>query len=101
MTIRHVVSWRFAEQDVVVRDQQVAEFAASLEALIPIIDDIISLQMGINSEYLDANWHVTIIADFADIPALERYAAHPEHQKVVQKFRPLFASRAAVDFTLS
>lgn len=98
MTLRHVVSWTFAEPADAARAEQLLEFKALLEALPPVIPEIRSLEVGINDFYADANWHITLIADFDDQAALERYQVHPAHQAVVEHNRGRTSGRAAVDF---
>lgn len=98
MTIRHVVSWKLAAEDAAERQEHAAEVARRLHALPAQIPQILSLSAGVNVAYPEANWDVTLVADFATLEALEEYAVHPAHLEVVAYVRSVVASRASVDF---
>ncbi|MFC4222415.1 Dabb family protein [Lysinibacter cavernae] len=101
MTLRHVVTWTFAEPDPAARMRQLLEFKALLDALPPVIPEILALEVGINELYPDANWHITLVSEFADQAALERYQVHPAHKAVIEHNRGRTSGRAAVDFTVA
>lgn len=100
MTIRHIVMWKLAAEGAEEKARDAAEMAARLTALVPLIDDIASLRVEQNCAYPDANYDVALIADFADLAALERYQVHPAHQDVVGFVRSVVSGRAAIDFEL-
>lgn len=101
MTIRHIVSWKLAATDDAERDAAFATMQTELEALAGFMpDDILTLQVGRNIAYPEANWDVVLVGDYPDLEALERYQVHPEHQRVVQIVRRLVSARSAVDFQL-
>ncbi|MEO6825985.1 MAG: Dabb family protein [Microbacteriaceae bacterium] len=98
MTIRHVVSWKLAEEDEQIRTEQVARIRAGLLALPAVIPEIRSMTVG--SNVVPGNWDLVLIADYDDEDAMRRYAQHPEHQKVATLVRSVVSQRSAVDFTL-
>lgn len=98
MTVRHVVSWKLASDDVEERASQAAEVARRLNALDGVVPQLMSISAGANIAYPDANWDVTLIADFASLDDLEAYQVHPAHEEVVAYVRSVVASRVAVDF---
>lgn len=98
MTIRHVVTWRLAATDDTVKAEHAAAIRAGLEGLPGVVDDIRSLEVGVNDVPSDGNWDLVLIADFDDADALARYARHPEHQKVAAFIRSVTDQRSAVDF---
>lgn len=98
MSIRHVVSWKLAASDPAVRAEQAAEVARRLNALDGVVPQLLSISAGANMAYPDANWDVTLVADFDSIESLERYQVHPAHEEVVAYVRSVVASRVAVDF---
>ncbi|HCS61246.1 MAG TPA: stress responsive alpha-beta barrel domain-containing protein [Microbacterium sp.] len=98
MTIRHVVTWKLASEDAAQRGAQAAEMAQRLNALDGVVPQIRSISAGANSVYPDANWDVTLVADFDSVEALEQYAVHPAHEEVAVYIRSVVASRVAVDF---
>lgn len=98
MTIRHVVTWKLASEDAAQRGAQAAEMAQRLNALDGVVPQIRSISAGANSVYPDANWDVTLVADFDSVEALEQYAVHPAHEEVAVYIRSVVVSRVAVDF---
>ena len=98
MTVRHVVTWKLAAEDAAERSAQAAEVARRLNALDGVVPQLLSISAGANMAYPDANWDVTLVADFDSIDALEEYQVHPAHEEVVAYVRSVVASRVAVDF---
>ncbi|MBT2473264.1 Dabb family protein [Microbacterium sp. ISL-103] len=96
--IRHVVTWKLAEQDAAQRAEQAAEVARRLNALDGVVPQLRSISAGANVAYPEANWDVTLVADFDSIDELEAYQVHPAHEEVVAFVRSVVASRVAVDF---
>ena len=95
--LRHIVSWKLAASDLAVRLEQSGTITASLEALVPIIPEIISLSVSTNAAKVEGNWDLVLVGDFADEHALQAYIDHPEHQRVVGEIRGFFAQRSAID----
>ncbi|WEK62189.1 MAG: Dabb family protein [Candidatus Microbacterium colombiense] len=100
MTIRHVVSWKLTAEDADVRREQAHEVARRLNGLKAQITQIQSITAGANIAYPEANWDVTLVADFATLEALEEYQVHPAHVEVAGFVRSVVASRASVDFEI-
>ncbi|MGO2684487.1 Dabb family protein [Microbacterium sp.] len=98
MTLRHVVTWKLASEDVAERGAQAAEVARRLNALHGVVPQLLSVSAGANTLYPDANWDVTLIADVESVEALEQYQVHPAHEEVAGYIRTVVASRVAVDF---
>ena len=100
MSIRHVVSWKLAEPDAVVRAEQAAEVARRLNALMGVIPQLRAVSAGANVAYPDVNWDVTLVADVDSLDDLEAYQVHAAHQEVGAFIRSVVASRVAVDFEI-
>lgn len=98
MTIRHVVTWKLVSQDRAERSAQAAEVARLLNGLDGVVPQLRSISAGANVAYPDANWDVTLVADFDSIEAIEQYQVHPAHEEVARYIRSVVASRVAVDF---
>lgn len=96
--LRHVVTWKLASKDAAERGRQAAEVARRLNALDGVVPQLRSISAGANSLYPDANWDVTLVADFDSATALEEYAVHPAHEEAAVYIRSVVASRVAVDF---
>lgn len=100
MTLRHVVMWKMAAPDAADRAAHAAEVVRRLAALDGVVPQIEAITVGANSEYDDVNWDVTLVADFADLAALEAYQVHPAHEEAAAYIRSVVGARAAVDYTV-
>ncbi|MBE7955470.1 Dabb family protein [Microbacterium oxydans] len=98
MTIRHVVTWKLASEDAAERAAQAAEVARRLNALDGVVPQLLTISAGANVAYPEANWDVTLVADFASVEAIDEYQVHPAHTEVATYIRSVVASRVAVDF---
>lgn len=98
--IRHVVSWKLAEEDETVRAEQAAEVVRRLTGLMGVVPELRAVSAGVNVAHPDVNWDVTLIADVDSLEALEAYQVHPAHKEAGAYIRSVVASRVAVDFEL-
>lgn len=98
MSIRHVVSWKLAEEDAALRGEQAAEMARRLNALMGVVPELRAVSAGANIAHPDSNWDVTLVADVDSLAALEAYQVHPAHKEVGAYIKSIVASRVAVDF---
>lgn len=98
MTIRHVVTWKLASEDAAERAAQAAEVSRRLNALDGVVPQLLTISAGANVAYPEANWDVTLVADFASVEAIDEYQVHPAHVVVATYIRSVVASRVAVDF---
>jgi len=91
--LKHVVTWKMKEEN---KLENIMEIKKRLEALVGVIDEIKSLQVGINEN--GGEYDIILITDFEDKKALEAYDAHPAHQAVRQFVRSVVETRIAVDY---
>ena len=91
--LKHVVTWKMKEEN---KQENMKEIKSKLEALVGVIDEIKSLQVGINEN--GGEYDIILITDFEDKKALEAYDAHPAHQAVRQFVRSVVETRIAVDY---
>lgn len=97
--LRHVVMWKFKDEaEGRSKAENLSLVQENILALIPLIPQIQSLQVGIDTFHTPASYDLVLIGDFADREALETYINHPEHQKVGAYTSKVVASRIAVDF---
>lgn len=100
MTIRHIVLWKLSADDADTRAVHAEEMARRLVGLKDAVAEIQQIDVKSNVAYPDKNWHVALVADFADLDALERYQVSPEHVAVAEFVRSVVSERAAVDYPL-
>jgi len=98
--IRHIVQWKLRAEDAEARAAAVAEIAAALEGLVPVIDKLISLEVHPNVAYEDVNWDVVLVADYASVDDLAAYQVHPAHVAAAAIVRSHVTERASIDFEI-
>ncbi|MBQ9968414.1 MAG: Dabb family protein [Oscillospiraceae bacterium] len=91
--IRHVIMWKFKQGE----EENMHKFLASLKALDGVIPEILHMEVGINCKDGN-NYDACLIADFADLDALERYKNDPRHVAVSALCKSIREARGAVDF---
>ncbi|MFU8945098.1 Dabb family protein [Mycetocola zhadangensis] len=96
--IRHIVCWKLSATDEATKAEHAARISREMAELPALIPEILSLEVGTNKLYPEVNWDLVLIADFEDAAALERYAVHPEHQRVGKFIGEVRSDRVAVDF---
>lgn len=76
-----------------------AEFKTAIEALPSQIEQLDSVEVGLNDGPADGNWDIVLTALSADYEALNAYAVHPAHLACVAIIKPAIVARACVDYT--
>ncbi|MGV8883578.1 MAG: Dabb family protein [Rhodoglobus sp.] len=98
--IRHIVQWKLRAEDAEAKAAAVTEIAAALEGLVPVIDELISLEVHPNVAYADVNWDVVLVADYASVEDLAAYQVHPAHVAAAAIVRSHVTERASIDFEI-
>ncbi len=93
--IKHIVAWDFPEEQ---KSENIAKLKALLEELPTLISEIETYEVGINIKDSENAKDMILISGFKDQAALDRYAVHPEHQRVVQELRKVATKTVVVDF---
>lgn len=93
--ITHIVCWKYKNE---ITDEQRSDHIAKLRALPNFIENIESYEVGVDILHLERSFDTALVAKFADRAALDAYAGHPEHQKVVTLGRQLAERAISVDF---
>lgn len=97
--ITHIVLLKIQDQALGLDKSELMEkLKADLEALPAQIEEIISLNVGINAQPGDAASDVVLLSTFADWDSLNRYQHHPAHQEVVAFVKQIVSERRVVDF---
>lgn len=97
--IKHIVMWKlkdFAEG--CSREENAKKIKAMLEALRGKIDQIVSLEVGININSSDMAYDAVLVSEFEDEQRLKEYKEHPEHVKVSDFVAKVREGRAVVDY---
>ncbi len=99
--IKHIVMWKFQDEaDGRTKGENMQIFKDGLEALVSIIPEINSLEVGINEVESDASYDIILVSTFASMDDLKTYATHPEHVKVGEFCAKVRISRVVVDYTI-
>lgn len=99
--IRHIVTFRLRAVDTAGRELGLARLRTELEALLPIIDDVEALHVGIDDGSVPGHWDAVLVSEHADRAALARYQVHPEHVRVLGIVGELVAEKSVVDYAPS
>lgn len=93
--IKHIVFFKFRPE---VAEADIVDLGQSLNALPEQISEVLSFSCGRDVIRSERSYDMALVANFADLAALNRYQVHPDHQAVVAKVKRLAASVAAVDY---
>ena len=97
--ITHVVLLRFRPE---VGDQTLTAIGDGLLALRNLVPEIRRITFGPNLAPEREAWPWVVMVDVDDLPALERYAVHPAHQRVLTDLvRPNLEARLAADVEIA
>ena len=95
--IKHVVSWEFAEDNKIENLKNMKALLEELPALIPAIEDY---EVGLNIKDSELAMDMVLISSFANEVAMQEYAAHPEHRRVVEALHAVTTKAVIVDYKL-
>lgn len=100
--IKHIVFFGIAgEYNGVSKSELCTIIKADLEALKPLIPELISIEVGINHPSAPAvNYDLALYSEFESMEALNAYQLHPEHQRVAAFIGKVKTSRACVDYQI-
>lgn len=100
--IRHIVMFKFKDEaDGRTKAENLAIAKQKLEALQGVVPTLISSQVSLGAEGSNpTNYDIVLVAEYADMDALNAYVVHPEHKKVGEFMAKVRESRACVDFEI-
>lgn len=97
--LKHIVMWKLEE---FAEGKSKAENARwmkeHLEALVGVIPQIKSLEVGINVNKSDAAYDAVLVSTFENEADLSTYQTHPEHVKVSTYCNKIRISRVVADY---
>ena len=101
--IKHIVMWRLLDEaNGKSKEENAAEFKSRLKALIPKIDAIKSMEVGIGYNDADGPVYDMVLTTTHDSKEkLNEYAVHPDHQEVVAFAGSIVAERRVVDYVVN
>lgn len=93
--IVHIVMFRLKEEDKKVSQIKIK---AVLEELPKKIEELISMEVGINFDESERAFDLSLYATFKTKEDLKAYAIHPEHLKVVGFIKSVALESKVVDY---
>ena len=92
--IKHVVMWRFKQENKEANMQKAKELLLALPAM---ISEIKKMDVYFDALGKDGAMDVILEVELEDAEALGIYAVHPEHLKVVEFIKSVVESRVVLD----
>jgi len=100
--VKHIVMWTLAEfAEGKSKEENVQEIKDQLEGLKDLIQEIQSLEVGINFNITEDAYDLVLVTEFSDKEALTRYQDHPEHIRVRDFLRTVRLKHTVVDYYYS
>ncbi|NQT63446.1 MAG: Dabb family protein [Candidatus Marinimicrobia bacterium] len=93
--VKHVVSWEFAQDN---KAANLTKMKALLEELPALIPEIVDYEVGLNIKDSELAMDMVLISAFADEVALQGYAKHPDHRRVVEELHLVTTRAVIVDY---
>ena len=96
--VKHIVTFKFKGSDEE-RQNVARQFAEALIALPDQIDELKSIEVGINKNPKET-WDLVLTATAETLEDVAKYSAHPAHVAAVQIIAPYKEYRPCVDYTI-
>ncbi|MDH4944220.1 Dabb family protein [Sulfurimonas sp. C5] len=93
----HIVMFKFKEEN---KALNLAKVQAKLEKLEELIDELKTIEVGINFTEADRAMDLSLYSTFETRRDLQAYAVHPEHLKVVELIKEVTIESKVVDYIL-
>ncbi|MDD2448565.1 MAG: Dabb family protein [Sulfurimonas sp.] len=93
--IVHIVMFKFKEQN---REANTLEMKKKLEALVGVVPTLKSMEVGIDFSKSPRAYDLSLYSTFDDKDALQAYAIHEEHLKVVEFVKEMTIESKVVDY---
>lgn len=95
--IKHIVLFKLKEENKI---EFMNEVKKDLEDLVEKIDELKGMEIGITFLENENMPDLSLYSTFENEEGLAAYVKHPEHQKVVEKFKTMVISRSVVDYKI-
>ncbi len=93
--VMHIVMFKFQEGT---SETDIAEAKAQIEQLVDLVPGLQNMKVGRNFAQEERAMDMVLISHFESREALDFYADHPEHQKVIAFIKTIAAYSKVVDF---
>lgn len=99
--LKHIVMWRFVDGAAGKSRVQHAQYMKEhLEALVGVVPEIISMEVGVNEISSPTAYDAVLISTFENADALNRYKVHPAHKAVAAYCKEVSEQRSDVDYEI-
>ena len=92
--IKHVVIWKFKEEN---KEENMKKAKQILLALPAIIPEIKKMEVYFDISHKEMSMDLMLDTEFETVEAMNTYAVHPEHVKVAGFIRGVVESRVVLD----
>jgi len=92
--IKHVVLWKFKDENKAENMAHAKEILLALPAIIP---EIKKMEVYADTLHSEASFDLMLETEFLSMEDLGTYTVHPEHQKVSKFIRSVIESRVVLD----
>ncbi|MFQ5708852.1 MAG: Dabb family protein [bacterium] len=101
--VKHIVMWKLKEfADGASKQENARILRSRLESLQREIEEVKSLEVGVNFNPTEVAYDVVLVAEFEDKQALSRYQNHPEHQRLITELLDkIRLEKKVVDYELT
>ncbi|MEA2073221.1 MAG: Dabb family protein [Campylobacterota bacterium] len=93
--IVHIVMFTFKDEN---KKENIEKAKELLNGLTAKIDELISIEVGVNFDTADRAMDLSLYSKFASKEDLNSYAIHPEHLKVVEFIKSVAKESKVVDY---
>lgn len=99
--IKHIVLWKFLDEaEGHTKEENMDIVKSSLTALLPIIPQIRSFEIGKDVLHSEMSYDMALIMTFDSLDDLDAYKNHPEHRKVSAYVKRVRSGRVSADFVI-
>ena len=99
--LKHIVMWRFVDgAEGKTKEEHALWMKEHLEALVGVIPQIRTLEVGINCCPSETSYDAVLISTFDSKEAMEQYKVHPAHVAVAEYCKKVRESRVDIDYII-
>lgn len=99
--LKHIVMWCFKEgAEGKSRLEHAQWMKEHLEALVGVVPEIRSLEVGVNINPSEAAYDAVLVSTFDDFDSMQRYQKHPAHLEVAAYCKQVSEVRSSVDYEI-